>query len=68
VDIPRLSGFLEYTGNFLDENLCRRILSVNLVVCLSDLSGFGDENTEVGSHTGIDESDVGTDGGDFLKD
>ena len=67
-DLPGLSSFLQNTSNFLNEYLCRWILSVDLVICLSDLSGFSNEDTEIWAHSRVDETDVWADRGDFLKD
>ena len=67
-DVPRLSSFLQNTSNLLNEYFCRWILSVDLVICLSDLSGFSNEDTEIWAHSRVDESDVWADGGDFLED
>jgi len=65
---PFLGGFLHDARDLLNEHLCRRVLSINLPIRLSDLACLRNEDPEIGSHSGIDESDVGAYGCDLLDD
>lgn len=51
---------LHDSGNFLRENLGRRVLSVYLPVCLRTLARSSNENSEVWTHAGVYDADVWT--------
>jgi hypothetical protein len=53
--------------DLLDENLGRRVLVVDLPVRLGRLPRLGHKRSEVRTHAGVDDADVGADDGDALN-
>lgn len=66
-DLPRLSRLLHNSSHLLHQDLCRRILSIHLPICLRNLPSFGYKHPEIRAHTRINETDVGTYRSDLLK-
>ncbi len=63
---PLLSSLLHYTCNIADQHLGRWILPINLPISLSDFPSFRDQYSEIRSHAGVYETDVGTYDGDLF--
>lgn len=61
LDSPLLSCFLQQRRNIRYQHLYRWVLSIHLPIRLCDLSSFCHQNTEVGTHAAVDETDVGAD-------
>ena len=63
-----LGSLLHYTGDVLHEDSGRWVFVVDaFVICVGDFAGTIDEDTEVGTHAGIDHPDVGGDERDFFE-
>lgn len=66
-DLPRLSRLLHNSSHLLHQDLCGRILSIHLPICLRNLPSFGDKHPKIRAHTRVNEADIGANRGNLLK-